>query len=451
MNVKRYERRRESSLADTFEVRGRFWVPDDPERRVDGTVYCRPGDSPWLNLVRRFPEELEGGPIPGPHGASIPLSELATHRQLIHGEDLEGNPLSLGQCRPSMPPFGHRGNYACLFLFLGAHLPAGDPVLESVRIEYAGVSGFFESGAMAIEAAPERGPKTEVRLEYKVPPSLTTEVDRHWSVQVDYAMDFGEGAWLFNATSFSLEERTSLTITPHVEQRATDLLSFQRACRQFLVFATGRPVWPVWVEGCVGETVVGVYFRIGAPPSRSREETGPFRLTMVPHGLECLGLWLRKRDELQTVYDLLEAAIEKPETGRAKFLDLAQALEVYHREVVDPKRMSLATRLDQLLGRLAPVASEAVEAINPPNVDGSEHYQSWPKRIGDIRNAWTHHSGPRGYQSPAGWEVRRLIDQMRIVLELNLMLFDLGFDPSILDALGEWPDRYRDLMFPPPF
>lgn len=101
----------DSSLRDNFKIEGKWWLPDNADEQLCGTLMFLGGESIELVLIGRFT-----------------LSDGERHSHVILGESYTGTPVSLfdATCINEEPALIGRLTYAINYIFVGCHYANAD-------------------------------------------------------------------------------------------------------------------------------------------------------------------------------------------------------------------------------------------------------------------------------------------------------------------------------------
>ncbi|MGH9689285.1 MAG: hypothetical protein ACRD5K_19630 [Candidatus Acidiferrales bacterium] len=124
----------ERSPLSEFEVRGTWWLPEDPQNRVPGILRYRPGRMVTLEIDRPF------------HDPSVPVAEGIEGQRsepiragVVFGTGLDGTPCTMVDVIEAHTTVFSRS------LLLGAHFePGADAVFESAESRLTGLDEWTE-------------------------------------------------------------------------------------------------------------------------------------------------------------------------------------------------------------------------------------------------------------------------------------------------------------------
>jgi hypothetical protein len=445
---------------EEFEYQGYWWLPDEPEDKVPGTLKFDPIEGTTLNLLGVL-EGLEG-------------LQTAPQPALILGMSSDGRSITLQDCSRIGATISFPGypisTWTANRVLVGAHFDAEDDVgFERLIVHYfhlnewAGVSGFDHvSFAQPPEAAP-------IRIEHNLPDPITVSVGRDMDITLDFEAKLNLAPR--PVVEAGVVQNAYFTIKFPRRKPLDELLETVYYLQNFLSLGVGVPVYPQAVLGALGPpeeaVLVEIYYRpLGRTDSARRVLPAEmlFAREDLPGGLDrSLNDWFEKAENLEPVYQLYFGLMYDPRTyPRYQFLGLMQALEAYHRRTTDTRDLpeeEHERRIDSILEAAPEEYRDWLEKklaySNEPNLrkrlkeifgmypesvafivgDRSKDRQRFIDKIGNTRNYLTHHDESLKRKAARGEELIQIIRKLRSLLKVCL-LGKIGFeDTQIKDRL----------------
>src|SRR5829696_6908392 len=314
---------------------GYWWLPDDPEEIVPGTLNFDPDEGARLDLL---------GSLKGARAEDI---GTMIDPKLILGESAEGKLITLQDCgeteskRRVGSGFATSSLYAGI-VFVGEHFQRPDDVgFERLFVEYlhldawAGVSGF-EIKLPVDETHP-------LSVEYKSPERRTATVGDEFEVTLSFNADVRASTSPL-VTETTITQRAVLAIEFPEKKPLEHLQGIAYRLQHFLSLGTRKSVYPVALWGKTGPKgeakPVQVNYRSVARRGADDKTPTPrdmlFGLRDLPEGFgPTVEWWLERAEVLDPVYQLYLGTIYNPQSYlEQRFLNLVQALEVYHRRAM---------------------------------------------------------------------------------------------------------------------
>lgn len=359
----------ERSIFEQFELRGYWWLPEKPQRKVAGNLRFDPHEPILLKLMGCFADD------PDEESGIVSLPRSPVRRPLILGTTDNGEYCTLFGTleRPRFSGTLESWQlYADIYinsLFLGCHFAReADVVFKSVQIEltqldeWLGVDPLGQSFDPFVKAS-----EAEAPLNLPIPYCSRKLFETHVPTR-DVSIS------LYSEVSFEARPQRSLNLlhkvffildpeSPHDYAWHLELLQL---LRQFVAFVVGGPTHVIAMKaGSKSNRTVEIY----QPPWQHGNE-GKSARACLPYGAiqrqvpRALRAWIENAEKFRAVYDFaVTNYYDERMDLKAEFLNLAQALEIFHRCRFG-KKYGLNQRLKQLFDELSAPAKAAI-AQNP--------------------------------------------------------------------------------------
>jgi hypothetical protein len=447
-------------MKNEFERQGVWWLPDNPERKLVGTLTYSPRDGGELELVGGFAGLQE-----------LVSDGWVTAPSVILGEEQDGKKITLLHCVQKAWAMG--GGYAtCSFsaqvVCLGAHYATrqemafdGLSVHYSHLNEWAAQSFFDFEGEGDLRRVTHSKPKQVMaviddesvvsirssfsqRWDYSPPRAVTIEYDANVGLELADRATFGEYTRLIQIVQV------------------------------FLALAVGEPVHPLYMtstqpvqlaDGRTAHLPVQIWARSPRIADTERAVSRDKMLFTLPDIADrfapILNKWFENAELLEPVYNLYLGALSAPRMSEEpRFLSLTQAVESFHRRryggaylsrdeytplyerlvesipqsVAEPHRSALKSRLFygnefSLLRRVEETIDSHQQFLGPIVKDRD----SFAYQVKQTRNYLTHYDEEIKNEGGVaeGADLFDLGQQLASVLEVCL-LADLGFSEEEL-------------------
>lgn len=447
---------------DAFERAGVWWLPEDHEDRVAGSVSFDPRDGVRLETIGAFRRSWQG-----PATAEEPF----TPGVVLGSWGPSSTPITLYRTArigpvpaPAQPPSSSTLHARCMIV--GHHFRSVEDVaFASLRTgftdleEWAGHRPFGLEPPGATRYVPMDPVAADVGAlgaRLTVESSLAQGGDGLRTLRLDHRVLFG----------IEPEERRPLRWYREVLGGLQDLLTL----------LVGRPVYPRSAEAQVhhgASARSGVFFEGGLRSPASQGNEPPEGLTrpsdvlvdlpaIRPNLPEVLDNYFAKRELLAPVFELFFGALFNPRTyPDFQFLSLAQALETYHRRagpeaLYMPEDEYLEERYPEILSslpnslpkpfreKLKPTLKYANEwslrkrlkdlvgAVPVTGIAGDD--PAFVERVVDTRNYLTHYTEELEQKAWRGHELMGAVEELRRLLAF-LLLRELGLDVGTITAV----------------
>lgn len=427
-------------MSETTTIKGTWWLPENPDRKLIGEISYSPVDGAELDLFEHF------------------FDQLSTDRFTVWGITVKGKPVSLFDCHTMNitmhMPGARLGKVSSNFGVVGGHYAFAEE-MQFVEVT-ADLSHLFEwARTTGINVEPFKSDNklhiTQARL-----PDVYLGRHGDLSVRLEFSSKFSPGYG-----------RCELTEYCHLRVSSGELASYEKLeevihrIQHFIALGVARPVYALSVKAFtqsaeeIEQQPVEIIRAISVTPTGKR---------LMPHELQ-FGLndlqpdpsfyvqnFLDKHDQLKPVCDLYFSTIYHSDMFlRQRFLALAHAVEAYHRIFFGGQYQSTDEYANGLQKKLIAAIPDEIDRDFKASLKTKLQYLhefSLRKRIRDIceqfadmlepslgnpikfacstselRNRLTHADSEAGEQAnPAEWkELWLKSEQLSLLLEVCLL------------------------------
>jgi hypothetical protein len=432
------------------------WNPDLAECKYTGHLRWKSDSDIRLSITGRF----------GPHD----LERLRGNPRVLFGTAATGESVTLDECFAYSEQSASRGMTTIHFgpnsIFVGGHIPAdGDAETRELHARLSSFDWWAEI-FLGESVDPRHPERTEVHL---------TEFDGFSLLAV------GVDQVTHGLYRYAVRRRPELRI---VADRPRPLAQFRYVLQRFMSFLTLCSSHRVRITRlAVSVSSVSLRRRDEEPwyPSMPvlgllrlqnarPQKVGQHEMFVRRHQLRektanVLSNWLRRAVELRPVHDLYAYAAHNRELAvPMRFLNLVQALEVFHRKALQPSTPSEHERKVHAILRSAPEnyrtwLAERLQFSHEPSLNfrlkelfraaspiidnpSTPAVKVFANRTKEWRNQLTHFSRPEGDFAMKDLELLNLSNWIVLVLEYWL-LRDAGLDDAELKEVFAVNRRYR--------
>jgi len=330
--------RQRHTLFEEFEYSGHWYLPEDPQRKVAGTVRFNNENGIWLRLLQSFRGTLS---------ADV---ESLVRPWVILGVSDSGTQITLYQAARTGSFTSAAEEQPALFhanyMFLGHHFnPRSVICFSSLSVNFTYFEEWMGHATFKHQAGPHPpiySAPEEVRV---APQSLEAEIRVHSTLR-------SEGDLL---RSMETVHTGWLTINTGEYRNFAWYRKVLDSLQNFMTLLVGRPVYPRLVTAIVrtGEfdeweptrektATVGVYFhqefRTPTPPRRSHHQSAITEEVLIPlpniasNLTSILYAWFEDAERLAPVYEAFFGALYNTKAyPQSQFLSLMQTAESFHR------------------------------------------------------------------------------------------------------------------------
>lgn len=474
-------RKSEHMLGEDFSATGKWWLPDNPDAKVFGTLtYSRTK----IELV--LSGEFE----------RVPLAKLMTIGEkkfkdypCIHGQSNDGEKFSL--LATSCTLLGETTNFFVRFVIVGAHTTSADDVrIEQMSLYCSHLDTFLICKVLGYKDDKDSGRFTTASIEYHHPEKLgyrLTPINAQMDFEVEPLVTLG-------TMRHAIDARALISIRPDTPQNVAHFLKAAwRMCYMLTLF-TDEKVSPtgfiIKLEGDkYVKSLLVAESSFASLPAENATPVFLFHLGHIKDNFQtALDRWFSASDMLlESIYLTMDAHRNEYHSIQGRFLMLAQAVEVASRALSSSEYMSKDDfeAVANVLSRAIPGSVEADHRTSLKQRIKFLYEYSFKKRIltllgglsadavavvcndpkefamgiADTRNYFTHYTDELRKVTLQGddlfWASEKLLLLLRIVL-----LKHLGIDEKlIVERLKDHhrlmqriaiAKRHRERVAPPP-
>lgn len=311
-----------------FEMKGYWWLPEDPENKIQGTLKYQPNEGIHLETLGFF----------GDIQSSIRPNEY----DIILGVNLNNKPITLVNCFQTGPSFRfpgfQEGNYFSHLLLIGDHFCRSEDIrFKEVYARFTYIDEWINIYGFNIEINPTN--PRNYSINYNLPHEIIANISEECSVSLYFTCNFNVP--LIVKKELNPKQMAYFRIKYSELEHYKKFLKLQHLFQDLLTLATGERSFPLEVFGVNSENGEKIDFYYN-PISKidSPKEVFPhemiFTFSEISKFEEIIKNWFEKAEILRPVYILYFATryhsflyLEN------RFLNLIQALETYHSRVCD--------------------------------------------------------------------------------------------------------------------
>ena len=358
-------------MFEEFEERGEWWLPNNPEKKVFGTIKFNPNTGAVLDLISSF--------------IDIKSERQPARYTLILGRVSTGKIISLYQCsyfHSSLNISISSGFGTCQFyiykIFIGFHFQEeSDIKFKSLIVHYSYLNEWSQMGLPNIELSQE-----EFSIKYKRRELIEPVVIKHdWQVFMELYADYD-----WDKLDININKQVNMVIESDEEKSLQEYEKVMRHIQNFLSLCITKPVYPLFIRGLkMGDAFssrtglmeyrpipVNILYQVSSIPIVTNNLM-PYDMLLTFSKISSkfeyyLGNWFRKIELLEPIYELYFGTIYNSYMyPQQEFLNLMQSVEAYHRKNPIMKQYEISQQEQ----------SERVEKIinNTP-----EEYKTWLKK-----------------------------------------------------------------------
>src|SRR5215210_2546945 len=446
-----------NTMDEKFRYQGHWWLPGAGEHSVPGIVEFKPDKGTTLNLM---------GSLKGLEGIVDPIEP-----EIILGLSSDGKLLTLRDCAKILGNlrFGSgfsTSTFVANTVFVGEHFERPEDVgFERLVVEYLHLGAWADATGFDIKFVEEtEEPKRRwIEMKHELPEAATASVGGEYEVTLDFGSDFEASKRPF--TWAKINQPAELAIKFPEKQPFDRLRDIVFRLQHLLSLGMRRSAYPVAIRGYTG--VPGEAMPVEVPYSplgRMDNVERPERFEMLfsrrdlPGGfVAAFARWLERAGDLDPVYRLFLGTVYNPRSYlEQRFLNLVQALEVYHRRALyepDLPKEEHEKRVKEILDAIPAEhkgwLERKLQVVSEPSlnqrlyeifkrhrgivesvIDKKKQIRAeFIERVVATRNYRTHFDDSKKDKAARGEELYQIMRKLNLVLEACLME-EIGFSPE---------------------
>lgn len=322
---------------DQYEYAGFWWIPENPDEKISGTIKFNSRDGAELKLI---------GALRKIKSSNDPYEE-----EIILGILTNGKKITLYKCYRIRSTLSIPGIitsvYEASVVLMGHHFEKeADIVFDSITINYSyleewvGLTGFHSSISKNSEGYPQRH-----EIAYNYPEEIEICINN-----LKFTITYHFRSTSNRINEYKMSQTTLIKIEPTSQLHIHEYIG--KICyhiQNFLSLGVGRPVYPILIKGknknCYRKisdkimlTDISIFYPIKDIPSSFKQlnqnEMFFSYADIRKEFTKVLSIWFNKADVLGPVYDLYFGTLYNSSMYlQHEFLSLAQALESFHSRI----------------------------------------------------------------------------------------------------------------------
>lgn len=452
-------------MIEKFEHLGEWWLPNNPEVKIKGTLIFDPSGSSRLNLYGIF-RYTHNSPKP-------------EFYDTIVGKTASGKKITLLEATQFTTNWGG-GFQQCTIkaskILLGAHFETKDSVkFKQLSVSFTNLHDWVNTNSIKI-THPNKDSK-DILINYNEPTLCKAKVNDQITINLCSSSTFSQ-----NVDKVSLTEEIFFSLKSVNEIKLEEMLLYVFNLENLLSLAIRKVVYPKFIIGisdsCVIEFEnniihehVEVFYNLFNEPNELKY-TPPSRMLFSYNDIEkqfekIVSTWFAKSEQLQSVYNVFfNSRFGVKMYLNLRFLSLIYVLECYHRnsygglfmdkesfteEIYVPLIASLSSKIkgsfrDSIKSKLKYLNEYSLNKRLKEILKKHDYVLSYfiKKKIEfiadvvDTRNYYTHFSSELFKKKKSGNELYWLAKLLELIIEVCL-LDELGFSQSeILEQLTKF-------------
>jgi hypothetical protein len=327
-------------MVETLEYEGIWWLPQKETQQFRGKLTVSQGKSGRLTLITFELHSLE-------------LPENKT--DLIVGHSTDGKKVTLYKCYLTNHSTKLINNgasveefeFISLFAFVGIHFTSvGDINFKNLSVRYTNIDNWANISGFRTRLPKKFTPNTSIAIRYRLPKrvKLTSVTDFEIVVSFSYS-NFN----LTPTTHAEIAQKSWINFLPKTSRKMEEYLEIIRTMQNFLSLIMTKPTFPIEIQGQneseqekFGEKItyppIQIYVNqpfIDSDSTNIQDYSMLFTLRDIMKNKRIVKHWFERDEILKPTADLYFSTLYQPRMYlNNEFLNLAQALETYHRRTM---------------------------------------------------------------------------------------------------------------------
>jgi hypothetical protein len=397
-------------MYEKFEIHGKWWLPDNEDEKIQGTLYFNPGDKIILELYGLFNKNKNGRGL--------------IKSDFIHGiTNIKGKKVTLNTCLEMNREFGPIGEskFDIFFVFIGKHYFCLNEIqIDKIIVEYSFLNQWLDrKGIIKIDKN-----NNKLNIEYKIPDVIKIYNDDAVNIEINFIVNYPVSSPISGKPFFHLEECSFFNISFSNKKNILKCKEIIEAISDFINLAMRRYIFPIKItffDDSIGVDYYYILPNIYNPykPIHSLDIFLPFDLLKNNISIY-FSNWIKKIEELKTIRELYFGVYANPiKNIITTFLNFTQVMESYHMIFVGNEE-----------NKLRDIIGYVINLFKDLTVLNLEQLQLNDELINDIvnsRNYFIHHDikkKEKCLKYKKLYEVNQILDFIICILFLKEMGFE---------------------------
>lgn len=417
-------------MNEKVEYKGKWFLPSDVNKKVFGTIKYVPHEGTTLELFGEFSQR--------------DYSKL----QFIWGILSNGKFVTLYNCFI----FNYQINssegfnlsiYRVNFLIIGAHFKDNkDLSFNKVNIKFANLDSWLDISGFEKERANDR---RELNIKYKLPEDIEFPINssKTFSIRNTYLIPGSN-----QRQEITIKQSSYIQIEYRRKNRLTNILKDINHVQNLFVLFMQSPVLIESIELSfkIGNNAkfhnANLYFAL-LKPQYKKDELHWIDMVIsykdISIDLETITKnWMNLQGSLSTVCNPYFSTFHSPFFYVSDlFLNLARAVEAFHRETINNGKVHFKVRVEEVLKIYSKCYNGLLEIKSKPQ---------FADRIKILRNLFTHSNPLETDSNKHSLELYYYSERLQIVLACAIMNY-IGLNKEVIKKKIEWSRRYTHIKY----
>ena len=327
-------------MVETLEYEGIWWLPQKETQQFRGKLTVSQGKSGKLTFstfelhTLEFPEDKTELII----GCSTDGKKVTLYKcyQTNHSTKLVNNGASVEEF-----------TFISSFVFVGIHFTSvGDINFKNLNVRYKNIDNWANISGFRTRIPKKFTPNTSLAIRYRLPKKVKLTSVKDFEIIVGFSYSNFD---LTPTTHAEITQESWIEFLPKASRNMEEYLEIIRTMQNFLSLMMTKPTFPIEIEGQselelekFGEKIsypsIQVYYNqsfFDSDAPNIEDYSMLFTLRDVIKNKRIIKSWFERDEILKPTTDLYFSTLYQPRMYlNNEFLNLAQALETYHRRTM---------------------------------------------------------------------------------------------------------------------
>jgi hypothetical protein len=426
-----------------FTFHGQWFLPENRDKTIAGTLVFNTKEDAELTLFGTLYEERTNRM----HEPPIILGRTTTGQFVTLYKPFEYQSKMQNGVMSSV--------YSVLYAFINSHY-YGEESLKFIKVEarFKGIDDWMKKYGFTVD---NNFDTNEVQVHYKRPEDILVQIDTNINANIRFAHSF---PWTGSVNEVHVSQQAYFQLTFASPVSFNDMMDNLMAFQNFLTLGTFEPAYPISInvytldsQNAEDEICSELIYKPGFNyvPKTGRGIFLFYYGDIESNFTDIIRKWFTLQNSIEPVIDLLLNSFYTRNLGfDIRFLQMAQAIETFHRRLLDKKPFdetefkawtkalveSVEEKYKEMLrGKLSfsneqPLHARIEECVDKLPIDSIKQIVGdKTKFIRDVkhtRNYLTHYSPGLKSKALSGDDLFKMRDRLRIVLVATVLL-ETGF------------------------
>ncbi len=448
-------------MREKFSYKGLFWLPENPDDQVSGTLSFSPEDGITLELIGLLGSDRNSGKF--------------FETKIINGFSTNGKKLSLFKCYESNRSASYPGIETSIlqasYLFVGANFINEDEIcFNKIAVKLKNLDTWLGISGFDIQYNQD---ELSTNIYYKLPQSIEFKINSSFNAKFNF-ISSNPSRSVFTKKA-AIEQSVQLILEPQdkIDYHFKELLKQVHIFQMFVTLSTYTASFPLEIifnspkyylefDAKKIPENIQLYYATSIKPKDKEiiHWDMLFSYRDIENNFEkIINKWYGQHDKINSILGLFLDNFYNPGIfNENRFLNIAQALETYHRRFKknnvlpkDQHKKRIENIINSFSDELKEWLKQKLSFSNEPTLKERidellkeysndtiqkliKDFESFSKLVKDSRNYYTHYDKSLEKKAARGGDLYYLTERMKVLLTCCLLNVT-GFDNNLIQEL----------------